>query len=208
MPAPTTSASSRCRPTARASSSTSASSTPWRRRDEPRRGPQAPECVMAEVLVDDFGFVPQKVRDLIAAKREDDAVAYMHEFIRAGSVLSMISMADYLFDQGDQDASRAWMDRAENAIAVDDFVSPIYLASAFKRGLGRGEPLERWQKALVLLERVGESGNLFVMHLLMDHYLYGLNSAPKSRDRFLYWARRAAALGSEEAATALREATR
>lgn len=149
---------------------------------------------------DPFGFEAMRARDLVRQGDDAAALAYINEFIAAGSVRAMIAMADYLFDKGDKESSLAWMDRVERSIADDDFVSPIYLASAYTRGLGRGEAQERHQKAFALRERVAESGNLVVIHDMMSNYLYGLNGAPKDHERFIYWAKKAAALGSETAA--------
>jgi len=154
---------------------------------------------------DPFGFDPQTPRDLVDQGDEEAAVAYINQFIDAGSVRAMIALADHLFDKGDREASLLWMDRVEGAIADDDFVSPIYLSSAYRRGLGRGEADERHHKAFALLERVAESGNLVVIHEMMSNYLYGLNGAPKDHARFIYWAKRAAALGSKAAAKVLRD---
>ena len=155
-------------------------------------------------VVDDFGFEPQKARELISRGEGDLAIAYMEKFIGQGSVRAMISMADYLFDKKDYAASLAWMERAERTVADDDFVSPIYLASAYERGLGAGSYGEQRRRALQHLERVADSGNLVVMHTLMSYFLYGLNGAPRDRERFMYWASRAADLGSEAAQEALR----
>lgn len=155
---------------------------------------------------DAFGFDPQRPRDLVKQGDDEAAIAYINKFVEAGSVYAMIAMADYFFGKGDKEASLSWMDRAERSIADDDFVSPIYLSSAYTRGLGRGEAYERHQKAFAILERVAESGNVVVIHEMMSNYLYGLNGAPKDYERFIYWAKKAAALGSDAAAQALREA--
>lgn len=152
------------------------------------------------------GFDPQQPRDLVKQGDDEAAVAYINQFVEAGSVRAMIAMADYLFDKGDKESSLAWMDRVERSIADDDFVSPIYLSSAYARGLGRGTAQERYYKAFALRERVAESGNVSVIHEMMSNYLYGLNGAPKDYERFIYWAKKTAALGSDAAAQALREA--
>jgi TPR repeat protein len=151
------------------------------------------------------GFDAQQPRDLVKQGDDEAAVAYINKFVEAGSVRAMIAMADYLFNKGDKESSLAWMDRVERSIADDDFVSPIYLSSAYRRGLGRGEAYEQYQKAFALLERVAESGNVVVIHEMMTNYLHGLNGASKSHDRFIYWAKKAAALGSEAAAKVLRD---
>ena len=157
---------------------------------------------------DPFGFDPQRARYLVEQGDDAAAVAYINEFVAASSVRAMIAMADYLFDKGDKESSLAWMDRVERSIADDDFVSPIYLASAYTRGLGSGEAQERHQKAFALRERVAESGNVSVIHEMMSNYLYGHNGAPKDHERFIYWARKAAALGSEAAVRVLEMAAK
>ena len=156
------------------------------------------------MILDSFGFDPDHPCHLVNQGDHQAALLYINEFVEAGSVRAMIAMADYLFDKGDHEASLAWMDRVERSIADEDFISPIYLSSAYKRGLGRGTAPERYQKAFALLERVAESGNVSVIHEMMSNYLYGLNGAPKDRERFIYWAKKAAALGSEAAAQVLR----
>jgi TPR repeat protein len=156
-------------------------------------------------LHDSFGFDPLRPRDLVKQGDDEAAVAYINQFVDAGSVRAMIAMADYFFDKGDKEASLSWMDRVERSIADDDFVSPIFLASAYTRGLGRGEAYERHQKAFALRERVAESGNVSVIHEMMSNYLFGLNGAPKDHERFIYWAKKAAALGSEAAIQVLRD---
>lgn len=154
---------------------------------------------------DPLGFDPQQPRDLLKQGNEEAALAYINKFVDAGSVRAMIAMADYFFDKGDKESSLAWMDRVEQSIADDDFVSPIYLSSAYRRGLGRGTAEERYHKAFALKERVAESGNLSAIHEMMSNYLFGHNGAPKDRERFIYWTKKAAALGSEAAAKVLRD---
>jgi TPR repeat protein len=136
---------------------------------------------------------------------DEAAVAYINKFVEAGSVYAMIAMADYLFEKGEKELSLAWMDRVERSIADDDFVSPIFLSSAYRRGLGRGTAEERYHKAFALRERVAESGNVSVMHEMMTNYLFGQNGAPKDHERFIYWTKKAAALGSDAAAQVLRD---
>lgn len=160
------------------------------------------------MFTDPVGFDPQRPRDLFKQGDDQTAISYINKFVEAGSVRAMIAMADYLFDKGDRDASLAWMDRVERTIADDDFVSPIYLSSAYKRGLGRGTAPERHQKAFALLERVAESGNVSVIHEMMSNYLHGLNGAPKDRKRFIYWTQKAADLGSDAAIKVLRDESR
>lgn len=154
---------------------------------------------------DSLGFDPIWARKMAKQGDDEAAVAYINKFVAAGSVSAMIAMADHLFNKGDKESSLAWMDRVERSIADDDFVSPIYLSSAYTRGLGRGEAYERHQKAFALRERVAESGNVSVIHEMMSNYLYGQNGAPKDHDRFIYWTKKAAALGSEAAAQVLRD---
>lgn len=154
---------------------------------------------------DSIGFNPLWPRELVKKGDDEAAVAYINKFVEAGSVSSMIAMADYLFNKGDQESSLAWMDRVEQSIADDDFVSPIFLSSAYTRGLGRGTAQERHHKALAIRERVAESGNVSVIHEMMTNYLYGHNGAPKDHERFIYWTKKAAALGSEAAAQVLRD---
>lgn len=157
------------------------------------------------MYADSLGFDPQRVRDLLKESRTEEAVGYMEQFVARGSVRAMIAMADYAYDRGDQPASLAWMERAEGSIAEGDFESPLYLASAWRRGLGAGTAKERYFKALALRERVAESGNLAVIREMMANYLFGLNGASKDRERFIYWTKKAAVLGDQEAVRALRD---
>lgn len=157
------------------------------------------------MFADALGFDPEAVRDLLKKGRKDDALANMDRFIAKGSVRAMIAMADYLYDSGDFHGSVDWMTRAESSIASDDFVSPIYLASALRRGLGAGTAEERYFRAQTLRERVAESGNVAVIREMMANSLYGLNGAPKDRQRFIYWAKKAAALGDQETEQMLRK---
>jgi TPR repeat protein len=121
-----------------------------------------------------------------------------------GDIRSMIGLADFWYDNQDPATSLKWMQRAEDALASDDAESPIYIASGLERGLGAGTYDERKARALRYLERVADAGNVVVMHTLMSYFLYGLNGAPRDRERFEYWTSRAAALGSESAKEALR----
>jgi hypothetical protein len=157
------------------------------------------------MLVDDTEFDERRVRSLAANGEHEQVLAYLNPWMNKGLVRAMISMADYLYGRGDKEASLRWMNRAEQSISEDDFVSPLYLASAYRMGLGAGDPEERRRKALALRERVAESGNIHVIHDMMTNYLYGLNMAPTDHERFVYWARKAAGLGSKEAARVLRE---
>ncbi len=152
---------------------------------------------------DSFGFDSQRVRDLIKQGDDEASITYINEFVEAGSVRAMIAMADYFFKKGDKESSLAWIDRVERSIADDDFVSPLFLASAYDRGLGCGDAEEAYYKAFALRERVAESGNVSVIYDMMSNYLHGHNGAPKDHERFFYWAKKAAALGSEDAARVL-----
>jgi TPR repeat protein len=158
------------------------------------------------VITDEFGFEPLRAREL-ARDNEKEAVAYIDHFIELGSIRAMIAKADHLDIRGDRAGSLAWMERAEKAVLDLDPIpsSAVYLTSAYTRGLGTGTAIERRQKALKILERIGETGNLAVIHELMTNYLHGANGAPQDDERFIYWTRKAAALGSETAIRALRE---
>jgi TPR repeat protein len=121
-----------------------------------------------------------------------------------GHVRSMIALADFWYDNQDLEVSIQWMQRAEDALSDDDFESPIYLASALDLGLGAGSYDERKERALRYLERAADADNVVVMHTLMSYYLYGLNGARRDKERFMYWASRAASLGSEAAKEVMR----
>lgn len=127
---------------------------------------------------------------------EDSAVEYLGFCCQKGSILAMIAMADYLYDRGRLEESVRWMDRAESSVLTDDNISPIYLASALRRSLGSGDAQDRAMRSMAWLEKVAESGNLTVIHSLMTDHLYGLNGREKSQERFIYWVRKAANLGS------------
>ncbi len=150
-------------------------------------------------------FSPSQARRLQREHGRAAAVSYMEPFIARSQIEAMIGMADLEYDEGHQERSVQWMHRAERATAADDFVTPIYLASAYERGLGGGTHAERQAKALAAKERVAQSGNVVMQHALMSEYLYGLNGVPVSKERFTYWATRAAELGSKEAAKALKK---
>lgn len=156
------------------------------------------------VFSDSLGFDVGVARLL---RRDDDreAVAYLEDFIAKGSVMAMIEMAEYLNDTGDRSASLSWMERAEASIAVDDCESWLYLAGALRRGLGTGTAQERYFRAFGLRERVAEAGHLATIREMIVNYFEGLNGAPKDTDRTIYWLRKAAALGDEEAKQILRE---
>jgi TPR repeat protein len=156
---------------------------------------------------DELSFDPQRVRELVAKGDDEEAMRYIDQSIESGSVRAMIAKADYLFDRGDQTGSLAWIERAEKAALDGDTISPsaVLLASAYERGLGTGTRPERERKAINILERIGETGNLPVIHALMINSLYGLNGAPEDYERCIYWAKKAAALGSDAAARILRD---
>lgn len=134
----------------------------------------------------------------------DEAVEYAKQFAGQGSIRAMIALADYCYDHGDREKSIEWMTKAESSVSSDDFVSPIYLASAYRRGLGKGTNVSRRKKALSLLTDVAESGNLPVIHELMYTYLEGLNGAERDVRRFQYWAEKAIQFGSADAAELLK----
>jgi TPR repeat protein len=156
------------------------------------------------------GSAMQSDRDRIDAAIERMSLAEpasIQDVVRTaeqGDIRSMIGLADFWYDNRDRVTSLKWMQRAEDTLAGDDAESPIYLASALERGLGAGSYDERKARALRYLERVADAGNVVVMHTLMSYFLYGLNGAPRDRERFRYWASRAAALGSESAKEVLR----
>jgi TPR repeat protein len=150
-------------------------------------------------------FDESRALELHRNNGRDVAAKYLQRFIDQHEIRAMIGMADMEYDENNFEVSLAWMSRAEQSVAEDDFVSPIYLSSAYHRGLGAGTCEERQQKALQMRERVAESGNVVMQHALMSEYLYGLNGVPVSKEKFTYWASRAANLGSAEAAKAIKK---
>lgn len=136
---------------------------------------------------------------------EDEAVAYLEEFIAKGSFMAMVEMAEYRMDNDDRSASLAWMARAEALIADDDPEAQLYLAGAWRRGLGAGTAQERYFRAFDLKERVAEAGHLATIREMAANYFHGLNGARKDDERAIYWLRKAAELGDEGAKAVLRE---
>jgi len=149
------------------------------------------------------GFVPDRARRLLKAGAHDQALAYIGEFVQRGNTRAMLAMGDYEYDQGNMEASLSWVAKVEQVAAAGDYEACIYLSSAYQRGLGAGSPQERQAKSLLMLERAAEEGYVSCAHSLMSNYLYGLNGAPVSKERFEYWARRAASYGSAAAREAL-----
>jgi TPR repeat protein len=149
-------------------------------------------------------FDESRARELYRMSGREVAAKYLQHFVDLQEVRAMIGMADLEYDEKNFNESLAWMARAEQCLSPDDFVSPIYLSSAYHQGLGAGTHEERQKKALHMRERVAESGNVVMQHALMSEYLYGLNGVPVSKEKFTYWASKAAGLGSAEAAKALR----
>lgn len=97
------------------------------------------------------------------------------------------------------------MERAEKSIGDDDFESRLYLAGALRRGLGAGTAKERYFRALDLKERVAEAGHLPTIREMIMNSFHGLNGASRDNERAIYWTRKAAALGDENAKQTLRE---
>jgi hypothetical protein len=149
------------------------------------------------------GFVPDRVRELLKAQKSEQAVAYILRFVERGNSRAMVAMADLEFDRGNKSASEAWISRVEELTASGDPDAPIFLSSAYRRGLGKGTPSQRIRKSLKMLEVAAEHKNVVCAHALMSDYLYGLNGAKVSRRKFEYWAKKAAAWGSPAAQAAL-----
>lgn len=150
------------------------------------------------------GFNPSYARELVRAGRPDDAVRYIHSFIAQGNAAAMVAMADYEFNHGSKSASEEWIARVERLVACGDADAAVDLVSAYELGLGGGSQTDRDRKALQILEYIAEAGNVVAAHSLMSRYLYGLNGAAVSREKFVRWAKKAAEYGSEGAAKALR----
>ncbi|MBR0706209.1 hypothetical protein [Bradyrhizobium liaoningense] len=104
--------------------------------------------------------------------------------------MAMIEMAEHLGDEGDQSASLALMGRAEACVADDDFEARLYLAGAWRRGLGAGTAKERYFRAFDLKERVAEAGHLGTIREMIANYSHGLNGASRDSERAIYWLRR------------------
>jgi hypothetical protein len=149
------------------------------------------------------GFVPDHVRELLKAQEPLKAVAYIMRFARKGNSRAMLAMADFEYDAGNKVASDEWVAEVEQLAASGDPDAPIYLSSAYRRGLGKGSTLQRSRKSLKMLELAAEHRNIVCAHALMSNYLYGLNGAKVSRRKFVYWAKKAAAWGSPTAKAAL-----
>jgi TPR repeat protein len=151
------------------------------------------------------GFVPDHARLLFKSGQNERALQYIGEFVMRGNTYAMLAMADYQYDQSNTEASLSWVAKVEQAAAAGDYEACIYLSSAYQRGLGAGTPQERQAKSLLMLERAAEQGYVSCAHALMSNYLYGLNGAPVSKERFAYWAHRASSYGSVSAQEALRK---
>jgi TPR repeat protein len=149
------------------------------------------------------GFVPDEARRMLKAGQHEQALRYIGEFVQKGNTYAMLAMADYEYDNGNMEGSLSWVTKVEQAAAAGDHEACIYLSSAYRRGLGTGTPQERQAKSLLMLERAAEEGYVSCAHALMSNYLYGLNGAPVSKERFVYWARKAAEYGSVTAQEAL-----
>jgi hypothetical protein len=151
------------------------------------------------------GFDKLKVRSWLRQGELGLAMSYMTECADSGSIDALISLADHYFDVGDVKLSINCMERAESTLRVDDLDGHVSLASAYRFGLGAGDPKSRQRHALVHLEKVGEAGNPVVQESLMLHYLHGLNGAQADQGRALYWAKKAADSGSELAKAELKK---
>ncbi|HEU4460710.1 MAG TPA: hypothetical protein VFR90_16440 [Methylibium sp.] len=149
------------------------------------------------------GFMPEEGRRLFKAGDNEQALRYIGGFVQEGNTRAMLAMADHEYDQGHMERSLSWVTKVEQAAAAGDFEACIYLSSAYQRGLGAGSPQERQVKSLLMLERAAEERYVSCAHALMSNYLYGLNGAPVSKERFAYWARKAASYGSPAAQAAL-----
>ncbi len=147
-------------------------------------------------------------RALLKSGDLEQAVAYMTRYALSGDVEAMISLANYEFDRGTRERSDGWIKQAEQSLRPEDHDAKVELLSAYQMGLGSEDYVVRDRRALELLGELAESGNLVAAHSLMSHYLYGLNGAEVSREKFQYWARVADSLGSDGAALALKNIER
>jgi TPR repeat protein len=160
---------------------------------------------MQHPLASDDGpiFDPAHAHQLLKAKKHSDALAYIQSFIERGNAGAVIEMADIEYDAGNIESSKNWVRRAEEMVEAGNSEAAIYLASAYERGLGEGAHDERRAKSIAMLEHAAEHGYVSCAHALMTNYLYGLNGVKVSRQKFEYWARKAAQHGSEPAQQAL-----
>lgn len=149
------------------------------------------------------GFAPSHTRRLLNAGRRDEALAYIQLFVERGNARAMVDMADLDYDSGNIESSQAWVRRVEDAVKAGNAEAAIYLASGYERGLGEGSREERLLKAIAMLGHAAEHGFVSCAHALMTNYLYGLNGVSVSREKFEYWARKAAEFGSPAAQEAL-----
>lgn len=148
-------------------------------------------------------FIGDHARTLLKAGEVDRAVTYMTRFALNGDVEAMIALAHHENEQGQREKSDAWIERAEDELRPDDHDARVDLLFAYQLGLGSVDHKVRESRAIELLGELADSGNIVAAHTLMTYYLYGLNGADVSRDKFEHWARIATSLGSESAATAL-----
>ncbi|PQJ25377.1 hypothetical protein BSZ31_10770 [Limnobacter sp. SAORIC-690] len=145
---------------------------------------------------------------LLKSGELEQAVACMTRYALSGDVEAMILLANYEFDQGTRERSDGWIKQAEQSLHPEDHDAKVELLSAYQMGLGSEDHEVRDRRALELLGELAESGNLVAAHSLMSHYLYGLNGAEVSREKFAYWARVADSLGSDGATLALKNIER
>ncbi len=142
-------------------------------------------------------FQKSKVVDWLAQGDSVRALKYMTKHELLGSIDACIGLANYYFSLGEREKSDDYIDRAERALQESDIDGRISLISAYNTALGRGNREHQQKRALYHLEMVGEAGNNYVEIELMNHYLYGLNGAPKDFKKFMYWANRAIDNGSK-----------
>jgi TPR repeat protein len=92
--------------------------------------------------------------------------------------------------------SEYWIQQAEAAFDDSDLSMCVELWSAYSSGLGSGTQQSKDAKALALITKLAELGNVRAQEVLMCDCLHGTNGVLQDLEKFRYWANLAAQGGS------------
>lgn len=154
-------------------------------------------------------YIPDRVRDLYSLgwrsnKDFESLKEYLKPFVERSYIPALIELARVAMAEGNQSESEALVTRAQGVLADDDFDNSVEIWGAYRQGLGEGNQAEKDSKALALILRLAERGNVAAQEVVMMDYLLGTNGVARNAAEFERWAMLAASNGSQAAAAELR----
>jgi len=135
--------------------------------------------------------------------RTEQAIVAFKSAAESGHAMGYIELANIAHSEGDENAEREWMLKAEALAAQPDeragALSNLACSLACQIGVGQTDFDEAERKARAYLRKAAELGNLAAQVMLAQQLLFGLNGEAVNEAEYETWMTRAIEQGDEHA---------